>query len=82
MLNDEKITNIITKPVLVGLTSTSLYDTFNSGNVTQFEEHSVRIKRGYTLAEWSKLSRKEKALEIALNRIQSAIEEQAMEKAK
>ena len=81
MLNEEKITNLSTKPVLPGLTSHSLYDTFNSSNVTQFEEHSVRIKRGYTLSEWGKLSNKEKALEIALSRIHSSIEAQAIDKA-
>lgn len=44
------------------------------GNVSLYEEHSVRHKAGYTLSEWYRLDPYERAIEVALQRIDNMIE--------
>lgn len=46
------------------------------GIVSLYEEHNVRSEAGYTLFEWYNLSGYDRALEVALGRIKSAIEYQ------
>jgi len=46
------------------------------GMISLFEEHSTRSSSGYTLQEWYNLTSREKALEVALSRINKSIEYQ------
>lgn len=42
--------------------------------VSKFEEESTRHKIGYTINEWKSLTYAERALEIAIKRIESKVE--------
>lgn len=46
------------------------------GMVLLYEEHSARLKAGYTITEWMALNSYERAMEVALYRIDSAVEYQ------
>lgn len=43
------------------------------GMISIHEEHSVRVQCGYKLCEWGKLNPTERALEVAVRRIESLI---------
>lgn len=61
-------------PPLINL-NISAQTPFNlPGNVPMYEEHSVRHKAGYTLSEWYSLDPYERAIEVALERIDNMIE--------
>ena len=42
--------------------------------VPPFEEHSARIGAGYTLREWQELPPRDRAIEVALNRLRSKVQ--------
>jgi len=44
------------------------------GTISLYEEHSVRVDRGYTLGEWKGLTVAERAFEVAFWRSERAIE--------
>lgn len=44
--------------------------------VTEYEEHSARKEAGYTIPEWYNLEPEERALEVALLRINNSVEYQ------
>ena len=44
------------------------------GMVSFYEEHKVRVERGYSFSEWYALQPMERAIEVALSRIENMIE--------
>lgn len=61
-------------PPLINL-NIAIQSPFNlPGNVPIYEEHSVRKKAGYTIEQWYNLDPFERALEVALQRIDNMIE--------
>ncbi len=44
------------------------------GNVTFFEEHMIRQSIGYTIEEWDRLDRLDKAFEVAVYRLKKTID--------
>ena len=52
------------------------------GMISFHEEHSVRIQGGYKLDEWYELSPTERALEVAMRRLEVLINRLAMEAGK
>lgn len=46
------------------------------GIVTEYEEHKTRKESGYTIPEWYELEPEERALEVAMMRIDRSIEYQ------
>lgn len=44
------------------------------GMVSLYEEHKVRVQRGYTFEQWRALHPMERAIEVALERIENMIE--------
>lgn len=44
-----------------------------NGLVPSFEEHTVRLERGFRLSEWEQISEEEKAIMIAQSRIYKAV---------
>lgn len=53
----------------------TVHSPFNlPGNVPLYEEHSVRSKAGYTIPEWYDLDPYERAIEVALQRIDNMVE--------
>ena len=73
MKNERPILSIYRQDKLnVGIAYDSAYAI--PTNVPAYEEHSIRIKCGYTIPEWRELQCEDKATEIALNRITDAIE--------
>lgn len=52
------------------------------GMISFHEEHSVRIQGGYKLNEWYELSPMERALEVAMRRLEVLINRHAMEAGK
>jgi len=52
------------------------------GMITYHEEHFVRTKAGYKLDEWYDLAPQERALEVAIRRIESLVERHIAEASK
>jgi uncharacterized protein YpmS len=45
-----------------------------AGNIPLYEEHAVRRTAGYKIPEWYRLEPGQRALEVALSRINQAME--------
>jgi hypothetical protein len=46
------------------------------GMIAEYEEHKVRKDAGYTIPEWYELQPEERALEVALVRIENGVDYQ------
>lgn len=49
-----------------------MWGSLGNGFVPLFEEHSARMERNYTIAQWYELDRMERALVVAMRRIDIA----------
>jgi len=73
-LQDEIITNLpVAQKDMLGIQVDQIP---LPGMISMYEEHSVRSEAGYTLNEWYNLSYRDRATEIALARINAAVEYQ------
>ena len=49
------------------------------GMIPPYEEHAARRKAGYTLAEWRALDWQDRAIEVAMYRIEAKVEAMSAE---
>lgn len=74
ILNNELITNLpVARKDMLGI---EIDQTSIPGIVSMYEEHEARREAGYNLIEWMQIGPRERALEVALLRIDRAMEYQ------